>query len=83
MQPTAIPDVFDDPEELRPDRPTGPIMTFGYEPHFCLGARLELQEVIGGLLSEFPALRVAVAPDEVERRLDALVRGPWQLPLTW
>ena len=80
------PEVFDDPEELVLDRPSGPTLAFGFGPHHCLGAqlaRMELQEAIGGLLNGFPELRLAVPADEVPWRQGALVRGPERLPLAW
>jgi cytochrome P450 len=80
------PEVFDRPDELVLDRPTGPTLAFGYGPHHCLGAqlaRMELQEAIGALLREFPDLRLAVPADEVPWRRGALVRGPERLPLAW
>ena len=44
---------------------------------------MELQEVLRGLLREFPDLHLAVAPEEVQWRTGALVRGPRALPLAW
>jgi cytochrome P450 len=44
---------------------------------------MELQEVLSGLLREFPDLRLAVAPKDVEWRTGALIRGPRALPLAW
>jgi nocardicin N-oxygenase len=80
------PEVFERPEELVLDRPTGPTVAFGYGPHHCLGAqlaRMELQEAIGALLREFPDLHLAIPADEVPWRRGALVRGPERLPVDW
>ncbi|MEJ3657460.1 cytochrome P450 [Actinomycetes bacterium KLBMP 9759] len=81
------PAAFPDPEELRLDRTMAvPHVAFGHGVHHCLGAqlaRMELQEAIGGLLREFPGLRLAVEPDEVPWRTGGLVRGPQALPLSW
>jgi hypothetical protein len=42
---------------------------------------MELQEVLRGLLREFPGLHLAVAPEDVQWRTGALVRGPRALPM--
>jgi cytochrome P450 len=80
------PDMFDRPESLVLDRAANRHIGFGYGAHHCLGAqlaRMELQEALGGLLREFPDLRLAVAPEDVEWRTGAFVRGPRTLPLAW
>lgn len=60
-------------------------LTFGYGPHFCLGAqlaRIELVETLRALLDVLPGLRLAVpAEDIVWRR--TLIRGPERVPVTW
>ncbi|MEN3269052.1 cytochrome P450 [Pseudonocardia sp.] len=80
------PEVFEDPETLVLDRAVNRHIGFGYGVHHCLGAqlaRMELQEAVGALLREFPDLRLAVAPEDVEWRTGAFVRGPRALPLAW
>ncbi|MFE5502813.1 cytochrome P450 [Amycolatopsis japonica] len=80
------PEQFADPGELDLERTENRHVAFGFGPHHCFGAqlaRMELQEAIGGLLREFPALRLAVAPGDVVWRTGALVRGPQRLPLAW
>jgi cytochrome P450 len=80
------PDVFDEASALILDRATNPHVAFGHGAHHCLGAqlaRMELQEALGGLLREFPGLRLAVPAEDVEWRTGALVRGPRALPLAW
>jgi cytochrome P450 len=80
------PEVFDDPDELVLDRAVNRHIGFGYGAHHCLGAqlaRMELQEALGGLLREFPDLRLAVPAEDVQWRQGALVRGPRTLPLAW
>jgi cytochrome P450 len=80
------PAVFPDADELRLDRAENRHIAFGHGTHHCLGAqlaRMELQEAIGGLLREFPDLRLAVPAADVPWRAGALVRGPRALPLAW
>ncbi|MFD2415259.1 cytochrome P450 [Amycolatopsis pigmentata] len=78
--------VFPTPHELTLDRTENRHLAFGFGPHHCLGAqlaRMELQEAVGGLLREFPNLRIGVAPHDIEWRTGANIRGPKRLPLTW
>lgn len=80
------PEVFEDADTLVLDREVNRHIGFGYGAHHCLGAqlaRMELQEALGGLLREFPDLRLAVPAEAVEWRTGALVRGPRALPLAW
>jgi cytochrome P450 len=80
------PAVFPNGDQLVLDRAENRHVGFGHGAHHCLGAqlaRMELQEAIGGLLCEFPDLRLAVPAEDVEWRTGALVRGPRALPLAW
>jgi cytochrome P450 len=80
------PAVFEEATALVLDRATNRHVGFGHGAHHCLGAqlaRMELQEAIGGLLREFPDLRLAVPAGDVEWRKGTLARGPRTLPLTW
>jgi cytochrome P450 len=55
------PKVFDAPHEFRIDRMPNPHVTFGFGPHFCLGAqlaRLELSTVLRDLVERFHDVRV-------------------------
>ena len=77
------PRVFDDPDELDLDRRDNRHLAFGFGPHFCLGAhlaRIELQESLLTLLRRFPALRLAVPPDQLQMRR-VLVSGLATLPV--
>jgi nocardicin N-oxygenase len=80
------PEQFADADTLLLDRAVNRHVTFGHGIHHCVGAglaRMELQEVLSGLLREFPDLRLAVAPEDVQWRTGALIRSPRALPLTW
>ncbi|QFY10802.1 cytochrome P450 [Nonomuraea phyllanthi] len=81
------PERFADPGVLRLDRAdAGHHLAFGHGVHQCLGqqlARIELRIGYRALLERFPALRLAVPPDEVPLRESALVYGVWRLPVTW
>lgn len=80
------PELFTDASALLLDRKVNRHIAFGHGPHHCPGAslgRMELQEVLRGLLREFPDLRLAVVPENVEWRTGARIRGPRALPLAW
>lgn len=56
------PEIFAEPERFRVARDDSRHLSFGYGPHFCLGAplaRLEAQIGIGALLRRVPALALA------------------------
>jgi nocardicin N-oxygenase len=72
------PAVFSEPDCLRTDRGDNPHVTFGYGPHYCLGAelaRLEMQVGISALVSALPELRIAVADEKRHWRTDMFVCG--------
>ncbi|THA27517.1 cytochrome P450 [Streptomyces sp. RKND-216] len=74
---------FDEPEEVRLDRPDNRHMAFGHGPHHCLGAhlaRVELQEALKALVQGMPGLRVH---GEIEWKPDTTVRGPRTLHISW
>ncbi|GAB3816442.1 cytochrome P450 [Kribbella italica] len=77
------PRVFTDPDELRLDRKENQQLSFGFGPHFCLGAqlaRIELQESLLALLRRFPKLSLAKPAEELEWRR-VLVSGLAELPV--
>ncbi|WP_240796569.1 cytochrome P450 [Streptomyces sp. RFCAC02] len=77
---------FDRPDELDPDRPASPHMTFGWGAHHCIGAPLALMELeiaIAGLIERFPRLALAVPAGEVRWNNESIWRYPYELPLTW
>ncbi|WP_026212411.1 cytochrome P450 family protein [Longispora albida] len=66
-------------------RTENPHLAFGHGIHYCLGAplaRLEARIALGGLLSRFPDLRLAVPASELEWRPGVLMRGLLALPVT-
>ncbi|MFF1407595.1 cytochrome P450 [Streptomyces sp. NPDC058294] len=80
------PAVFPDPHTLDLERPVRPHMTFGWGGHHCLAAplaRAELESAVTGLLTRFPELRLAVAPEDVEWDTGTIRRFPVRLPVTW
>ncbi|MFE4663543.1 cytochrome P450 [Streptomyces sp. NPDC056716] len=80
------PAVFPDPHTLDLDRPSHPHMTFGWGGHHCVAAplaRAELDAAITGLLTRFPGLRLAIAPEDVRWDTETIRRFPLSLPVTW
>lgn len=80
------PDVFPDPERMDFDRDPNPHLSFGYGPHYCLGAHLgalEVRTALTLLLRELPGLRLAVPADEVPWKAGHAILGPAALPVTW
>jgi cytochrome P450 len=77
---------FVHPDRLDLMRENNSHLTFGHGVHHCLGAqlaRVEMRMAITALITRFPALRLAVAPEEVRWRSDRLVRGVTALPVGW
>jgi cytochrome P450 len=73
----------DDSEELRIDRNPNPHVSFGFGPHFCLGAalaRLEGRIVLSELLERFETLALA---GEVERTPSPVIAGVRRAPLVF
>ncbi|MFN4973225.1 MAG: cytochrome P450 [Bacteroidota bacterium] len=77
------PEVFQHPDEFDIDRPKEKILSFGFGPHYCLGAHLAKQEaqiVLEALLNNFPemALTDNFTP---KYRYSSHVRGLQSLPV--
>lgn len=77
------PRAFTNPDELQLDRAENKQLSFGFGPHFCLGAqlaRIELQESLLALLRRFPKMSLAKPAEELEWRR-VLVSGLAELPV--
>ncbi|WP_051027766.1 cytochrome P450 family protein [Nocardia higoensis] len=73
-----------DPDTFDPTRPSKGHLSFGYGPHYCLGAplaRLEAAIALPALFGRFPDIALAAAPDEL-KTLDSFVsHGHRYLPV--
>ncbi|RVO19809.1 cytochrome P450, partial [Sinorhizobium meliloti] len=77
---------FDDPEIFDVGREEKPHLAFSHGPHYCIGvelARLELRVVFGSIFQHFPALRLAVAPEELKLRKAIITGGFEAFPVLW
>ncbi|WP_326567634.1 cytochrome P450 [Amycolatopsis rhabdoformis] len=78
---------FADPDRLDLSRGAPGHLTFGHGIHQCLGqqlARVELRVALPALVTRFPTLRLAVAPEEVRLRPGHQnIFGVRELPVTW
>jgi cytochrome P450 len=75
-----------DPGRLDLTRKPSSHLAFGHGIHYCLGAplaRLEMTVALPALLSRFPDLDLAVAPEAVEYKAGTVVHGVKALPVTW
>ncbi|MER7048084.1 cytochrome P450 [Streptomyces jumonjinensis] len=81
------PERFADPHVLDLRRQDGGHLAFGHGIHQCLGqqlARVEMRVAFPALVDRFPALRLAVPPEEVALRPEtADIYGVKSLPVTW
>ena len=77
------PSQFSDPENLKLDRVNSQSVTFGYVPHYCIGAglaRLEAQIALGSLLQHVPEMQLIT--DTVEYHPVFYLRALRSLPIT-
>lgn len=77
---------YECPEDIDIARTPNPHLTFGHGAHHCLGAplaRIEMMAAIGGLLSRFPDLHLAVPVSELRWTAGMLLNRPETLPLAW
>src|SRR5690606_19929698 len=75
---------YECPEDIDIARTPNPHLTFGHGAHHCLGAplaRIEMMAAIGGLLSRFPDLHLAVPVSELRWTAGMLLNRPETLPL--
>ncbi|MEE1768581.1 cytochrome P450 [Streptomyces sp. JV185] len=81
------PERFTDPDVLDLRRQEGGHLAFGHGIHQCLGqqlARVEMKVAFPALFNRFPALRLAVPPEEVVLRPESAdVYGVKSLPVAW
>ncbi|GAA3757215.1 cytochrome P450 [Streptomyces tremellae] len=80
------PAVFAEPDRLDLARAGAPHLAFGHGAHYCVGAaltRMLAETVVGALLRDLPAARLAVRPEEVRWLRGTVNRGPESLPLAW
>jgi cytochrome P450 len=67
-------------------RAHNPHLSFGYGPHFCLGAalgRMQVEVAVGTLLRRFPRLAPAVPLEELPWRDERMNCGIAEFPVTW
>jgi cytochrome P450 len=79
------PERFTDPDRLDLSRVDNAHLSLGHGVHYCLGAplaRLEGQVAIGSLVTRFPALALAVPPEDLRWRPSFRARALQSLPVT-
>jgi cytochrome P450 len=77
---------FEDPDTFDPERAKKPNLTFGYGPHYCLGAhlaRVELQVAFPALFGRFPDLSLAVPAESLQWSTSTRMRALRTLPVRW
>jgi cytochrome P450 len=77
------PEVFENPTEFNIFRPAGKIVSFGFGPHYCLGAHLSKQEaeiVLSELISRYPEVTLPANFQPVYRH-SSHIRGITSMPL--
>jgi len=73
-----------DSDEFNPTRPTKEHLSFGYGPHFCLGAplaRLEAAIALPALFQRFPDIALSTPPEELETLDSFISHGHRHLPV--
>jgi cytochrome P450 len=76
--------IFDNPDDFNIERDSRKHLAFGRGVHVCLGAplaRVEGEEIVKVLLSEFNSIALEVEPRELEWRRDVALRGLISLPV--
>ncbi len=80
------PEEFGDPDSLDATAPRNAHLAFGHGIHHCLGAalaRMELTVALGTLVDRIPAMRLAVAPDDVTWSAEGMDVSIDRLPIAW
>jgi cytochrome P450 len=80
------PAAFADPDGFDIGRTDLDHVSFGYGPHFCVGAalgRLEVGIALPALLDSFPTLSLGVHRAELRFRSAFMTRGLLELPVRW
>ncbi len=75
--------VFEDPHRFEVDRTPNEHLSFGFGPHYCLGAnlaRLEIRVTLERILARLPGLRLAAEPVFTP---SALIDGVDEMPVEW
>ncbi|MBL1098696.1 cytochrome P450 [Streptomyces coffeae] len=75
--------VFPDPDRFDPTRAPNDHVSFGYGPHFCMGAhlaRVQMRAMLRGALDRLPGLRLAGEP---VRLISNFQNGLKHLPVRW
>ncbi|MCX5265786.1 cytochrome P450 [Streptomyces sp. NBC_00199] len=75
---------FPHPDRLDLDRDAAAHLGFGHGIHRCVGAplaRAEAEIALQAVLTRFPAVRLAMAPERLEWKRNRLLRGPASLPI--
>lgn len=76
--------IFENPDTFEIERDSRKHLAFGRGVHVCLGAplaRVEGEEILKILLSEFNSIALAVEPSELQWRRDVALRGLIALPV--
>ena len=76
--------VFENPGQIRVDRPRRPHLAFGHGPHQCIGqhlAKLELEVALARTFDRFPDIQVACPISELRFKDSAGVYGLERLPV--
>jgi cytochrome P450 len=78
--------VFVRAAELDFARDPNPHLSFGYGPHYCLGAqlaRMELQVALDTILARLPGLHIVVPEDQLTWHAETMMRGLATFPVAW
>ncbi len=77
------PEVFESPAEFILERKKGKILSFGYGPHYCIGAHLAKQEAqiaLEELFNYFPEITISPDFNEIYRH-SSHIRGLKKMPV--